>query len=68
MAMRSIEWYADESEVELLDPADLFSPDGSDESESDLEAGENAIWPGGEFLQDILPPASGRCRRVPHDW
>jgi hypothetical protein len=68
MAVKSVEWDADESAVQLLDPADLFSADGPDESESDLEDSASAIWPCGEFLQDVLPPAPGRCRRVPHDW
>ena len=39
-----------------------------DELESELEDGANAIWPCGEFFEEGLPPAPGRCRRVPHDW
>jgi hypothetical protein len=68
MAVKDVEWNVNELGVEDFDPSDLLSPSIPDETESDLEDGASAIWPCGEFLQDGLPPAPGRYRRVPHDW
>lgn len=68
MAVKDVEWDVNEFGVEDLDPSDLLTPSIPDEAESDLEDGASAIWPGGEFLHDGLPPAPGRYRRVPHDW
>lgn len=47
---------------------DLYEADELYDFETALEDGEPAIWPRGEDEGDDLPPAQGRCRRVPHDW
>ena len=65
MAQTSIEWVVGDSEIET---PYLFAPDDQDELESELQDGANPIWPCGEFSGEALPPAPGRCRRVPHDW
>ena len=52
-------------------PRKAIDLEGADELhvfETDLEDGSAAIWPRGEMDSDDLPPAPGRCRRVPHDW
>lgn len=70
MAVKSIEWELNESRADDFDPCEAQNPSSPDEAEydlSDLEDGANALWPCGEFLQDV-PPAPGRCRRVSHDW
>ncbi len=65
MALNRTERMAGDSDVENLD---LFSGDDLGEFDSELDDGANAVWPSGEFFQEALPPAPGRCRRVPHDW
>jgi len=65
MAPKTAEWMVGDSEFET---PYLFAPDAPDDLESDTEDGANAVWPCGGFFEEALPPAPGRCRRVPHDW
>ena len=65
MTVKNIEWTTGDSEIA---ETDIFGPDDLDELQSELEEETNAIWPCAEFLDEALPPAPGRSRRVPHDW
>lgn len=65
MALKTTEWLEDDSD---LDTPDLFAVDDQDDFDSEIEDGANAVWPSGGLFDEALPPAPGRCRRVPHDW
>jgi len=65
MALKVTEWLEDDSDLET---SYLFAADDPDDFDSEIEDGANAVWPSGGFSEEALPPAPGRCRRVPHDW